>query len=130
MSDLREWLAERCVDVAVVSFAPPEQLRAYQRRWNWPFPIYADPGRALYAAIGLERLGWLSLISPRTIRRYLRLMIAGHTPSHASGEDVRQAGGDVLVNDQGAVVWMHRGRCPADRPTSSQIRAAVESTAR
>src|SRR5436309_2474464 len=96
-------------ELVAVTQARPPVLDAYLRRHPRPFPVVADPERAAYRAFGLERGGWLMFFRPRVLARYLSLMIRGWLPRPPlAGEDVRQLGGDFVLDGQHRLVFAHR----------------------
>ncbi len=123
--ELGEWLRERGVGVAVVSFATPERLRPYAEARRWPFPLYADPDRAAYGAFKLRRLPWWRVLSPLIWPRYIALMFKQRLRRPPPGEDLYQGGGDFLVLADGQVPYAHRSDDPIDRPTPAALRAAL-----
>jgi hypothetical protein len=109
------------VSVAVISFAGPNTLLAYQQELKWPFPIFADPTRSSYLTFGLERLSWLRVFSPATLKLYIRLLKEKRRPKRYGEADIYQGGGDFLINPNGVVLFAHRSRDPADRPSISKL---------
>jgi hypothetical protein len=101
--------------VLVISF---EEL-ATLRRFGWfrdlPFTVLSDPSRRLYGAFGLQTRSLLRLFDRQTIMAYKRAFVHGHLPS-LRHTDLRQLGGDVVLDRAGDVVFVHRSETPADRP--------------
>ncbi len=110
-----------------MSFSPPALLGAYRRELSLPdeVELYADPGRALYRALGFGRASvarvWLD---PRVWVRYASLLARGRRP-RPPGEDTLQLGGDAVLDARGEVRWTYASRGPEDRPGLAEIRAAV-----
>ena len=104
------------VEVVVVSFVTPERLGRYLQHKPWKFKVLADPDRVFYRAFGLESAGWLRLLRPRVLLKYLELLVRVRVPSMAE-EDVHQLGGDFVLNGGGEVIFEHRSQDPADRPS-------------
>jgi hypothetical protein len=125
VSAQREWFAARGIDVAVVSFATPERLKPYQEIKQWPFPIYADPDRKVYAAFALGRLSWWRILRPRVVWKYLKLVWQGRKIQRSHGADVFQGGGDFLVTPTGDLLYEFRSDDPADRPTVAELKNVV-----
>jgi peroxiredoxin len=119
----------RGVSVAVVSFAEPAKLRPYQEHHNWPFPVLADPHRAVYQAFNLKRLSWFKLFSPSTVGLYFKLMRAGMRPHNYGKDDHYQAGGDFLLDREGRILFAHRSQNPADRPTPAKLLQEIDRSA-
>lgn len=117
MDAARDLFAARGCSVLVVCQAKPEVLTLYLDRQKWHVPIVSDPDRAVYRAFGLERTGWLTFFRPGVVWGYLRGMLKGYgvrTPY--AGEDVRQLGGDFLLDRYGTMVYQYRSADPTDRP--------------
>jgi hypothetical protein len=111
--------------VVVVSFAAPALLRLYRREQGLDeILLFSDEDRAAYAAFGFGRAGvgrvWLD---PRVWRAYAALLARGRRTRSAQG-DTLQLGGDVLVDAEGIVTWIHRSQGPEDRPSITEVLAA------
>jgi peroxiredoxin len=118
--------AELGVRVAVIAFAAPESLAAYQQRQGLDdVLVLSDPERSAYNAFGFGRGSvarvWLD---PRVWRRYAQLLRRGRRlePAH---EDTLQLGGDVLIGPDGRIRWVYESRGPDDRPCVATIRAGL-----
>lgn len=112
--------------IVVVSFAEPAQLVHYQEHHHWPFPILADPERSAYRAFSLKRLSWFQLFSPKTLMRYLKLFREGMKREDYGQDDIHQSGGDFLLDREGNVLFAHRSRNPADRPSAPELLRKIE----
>ncbi|MGH7170289.1 MAG: SelL-related redox protein [Gemmataceae bacterium] len=109
-------------EVLVVSFAPPPLLALYEREQALPFPIVADPTRAVYQAFGLECTSWREMLRGGVLWRYLRLMLRGWSPKRMNkGEDVLQLGGDFVLDECHRLVYAHRSAEPTDRPPVAEL---------
>lgn len=93
--------------------------------------VLCDPERAAYAAAGLGRVSWMRVwLDPRVWWRYVRLIARGRRPRRPeTGEDVLQGGGDAVLDPDGRLVWVYRGRGPADRPRVDDVIRAVRKAA-
>ena len=111
-------------EILIVSFVQPQRLRQYLSVHPWPFRVFADPSRGVYRALSLGSATWSQLLRPRVIVRYLGLILRGRMP-HMAQEDVHQLGGDFVLDRTGRVVFEHRSRDPADRPSVSELLDAV-----
>jgi alkyl-hydroperoxide reductase/thiol specific antioxidant family protein len=122
-------LRARGVHVVAISMSRPETLTRYRASRPLPFPIFADPERKVYAALGLGRTSWARFLRPGVIWRYLKMVAAGAKVRRVpEGEDALQTGGDFLVAADGRVLWEYRSDDPTDRPTVEQL-LAVRSVA-
>ena len=111
-------------EIVVISFVGPERLSQYLKAHPWPFRVLADPSRSAYRAFGLGSATWMQLLRPRVIARYFGLIFRGRMP-HVAQEDVHQLGGDFVLDRTGRIVFEHRSRDPADRPSVEELLAAV-----
>ena len=101
-------------------------LVRYQELHQWPFAILADPDRRAYEAFALPRLSWRQVFSPATLKLYFRLLRQGKKRQVYGREDLRQAGGDFLIDRAGSILLAHRSRDPADRPTPEQLLREID----
>jgi peroxiredoxin len=116
----------RAVAIAIVSFSEPAKLSSYQDHHSWPFPILADPDRTAYQAFGLRKLSLLRVFSPSTMRLYFKLFLEGMRPRNYGKDDFYQSGGDFLIDHRGDVLFAHRSRDPADRPTAAKLLEEID----
>ena len=126
MTSCKSEFDRRAVAIVVVSFAEPAKLRPYQAQHHWPFPVLADPNRTAYQALGLKRLSLFRVFSPATLRLYFKLLWEGMRSQNYGKDDYYQSGGDFLVDHGGKVLWAHRSRDPADRPSASKLLAEID----
>lgn len=126
MQQSKEAFEKRGVLIAVVSFAPPEKLVVYQRQRNWPFPILSDPERSAYMRFDLGPMSWLQLFGPATLKLYARIMLKGRRLQYYGKDDYRQGGGDFILDRRGNLLFAHRSRNPADRPSAQTLLEAID----
>ena len=126
MKSFKDEFARRGVSVVVVSFAEPARLIEYQEYHNWPFVILADPDRIAYHTFSLKQLSWLRMFSPSTLALYFRLLREGKRLKRYGNDDYSQGGGDFIVDGEGNILFAHRSRDPADRPTVSRLLAEID----
>ena len=99
-----------------VSFEPRERLFQLNRMLQLPFPLLSDPERDVYRAFGLGRGSLLKIFSPGTILAYIRLLAQGNW-YHFGRSDLRQLGGDFVLDVLGNLRFAHRSGAPHDRPS-------------
>ena len=87
-------------------------------RW----PLMVDVDRELYRAYSMHRARWRDLWGVATMRVYAREALDGRLPRWPRADTVQQ-GGDVLINPDGIVRYLHVGRGPADRPSVEHLLA-------
>ncbi len=112
-------------EVAVVTFAAPDELAPYRRHLDLPFPVLADPDRALYRRFGFPRASFRAIYGVGTLRMYARLLRQGRR-LRLPQQDTRQLGGDVVVGPDGRIVEVFRPRSPDDRPSVAELLAALD----
>ncbi len=98
-------------------------LAANQIEW----PLLIDRDRRLYKWYGMESAGWWALLNPVSILRYVTILFHG-VKMGMPGEDVKQLGGDILIDPKGIVRMHYISQGPHDRPTPQQIFGEVKSS--
>ena len=116
--------------VACISFAEPPLLAAFERELKLGVPLYRDPSRAAYEAFGFAR-GSIARVwmDPRVWASYASLLARGRR-FHRAQEDTLQLGGDVVLDAELRVRWIHHSRGPEDRPSVERLIAALPAPAR
>ena len=109
--------------IAVITFVEAPLLRAFASELRLDeVPLYGDPDRRLYDALGFGRGSvarvWLD---PRVWLRYARSLRRGGRLPRRPAQDTLQLGGDALVDADGRVVWLYRSRGPEDRPAADEV---------
>ena len=128
MAGRREDFQTIGVELVAVSMSPPVGVAAYLAVHPGPVPIFADPERQLYVALGLGRTTWLRLLRPAVVWKYLKMIVRGGKVRRVPvGEDALQLGGDFLVGPDRRVLWAYRSADPTDRPSADAILAAVRA---
>jgi peroxiredoxin len=114
--------------IAVVSFARPEHVKAFADRLGHPFLWLADPNRSSYQRLGPRRQGVGAIAPPRVIWGYIRLIIGGKMwrPEQL---DVAQMGGDFVFDREGNLTLSHVSASSDDRPSVGSVMAAFRRAA-
>ena len=111
-----------------MSMTSPAGVAAYLAAHPIAVPVLADPGRQLYAALGLGRTTWGRLMRPGLVWKYLKMVVRGGKVRRVpAGEDPLQLGGDFLLGPDRRVLWSHRSADPTDRPSADAILATVRT---
>ena len=121
MQAARKEFEEQGVNIVIVSFAEPERLRRYQRVHAWPFTLLADPRREAYSHFGFKPLTWRRVFSWPAMRVYAHLLWRGRKIESYGRDDYFQSGGNLLIDGEGRLHFVHHSRDPADRPKVSQL---------
>ena len=114
------WLSEHNVDVLVVTFQTLDFARRYAQQWQIPWPVVCDQNRELYRHYGMRRAGWWTVMGPQSWWGYIRLLLAGRKLELPT-DDIRQLGGDVLIDPDGIVRFHHVTANPIDRPDVAKM---------
>ncbi len=110
------------VDALAVTFTPAVRLKSFEQEMALPFPIVSDPDFAGYKTFELGRAGVLKFLRPDVIWRFLRMMFGGWKPRMpTAGDDVRQLGGDFLLDAQGRLRFAHPSSDPTDHPSNAML---------
>ena len=122
MSARRDELPGR---VLAIGFAAPPSMAAYERELGLGVPLYCDPERTLYRALGFGRASvprvWLD---PRVWARYAALLARGRRPRRPQ-QDALQLGGDAVFDADARLRWLYSGRGPEDRPGVDELIGAL-----
>jgi len=113
-------------EVVAISFEPRDRLFQLTRQLQLPFPVLSDPERDVSAASGLAQGSLLKIFSPKTVWTYVKHFAKGRRYEHAAS-DWKQLGGDFILGEDGTVLYEHRGRTPADRPTVESLIERLDS---
>ncbi len=112
-------LAEHA-DVKVVTFDSAEMARDYRSKFDLKWPLLLDPNFDLYRNYTMDKGSWWALGSPRQIASYLVDIFSGTLPGK-QGKDIRQLGGDIVIDPQGIIRLFHPSQNPHDRPSAKEI---------
>jgi peroxiredoxin len=118
--------------IFAVSFEPPEEVRSFLAYEKQPFPILADVERRGYAAFGFSALkGWrqYKVANLSTIRVYAKgILFHGHMWRFRRHQ-MAQLGGNVVIDANGIVTYVHASSDPSDRPPPEVLVQAVRRAA-
>jgi peroxiredoxin len=108
----------------LVGMGTPAQCRSFIRQFEVPFPIIADPERALYQQFHLERMSPLRVLSPATMVKGVAALAHGHLPGAPQG-DVLQLPGVFVIGAGDRVCRAFAPADPAGHPSPDDILKAV-----
>ena len=112
------------IEVLLVTFESPEMAAFYVRDAESPWPMMLDSQRQLYHQYGMERGGFWQVMGPHSWWGYIKLLARGRRLKSPTG-DVRQLGGDVLIDPEGVIRFHHVTSTPIDRPEVPAILEVV-----
>ncbi len=120
-------LPDDLLQVLVISFGNTEAIEGFRARLGLPFPVASDPDQKAYRDYGIGKTSFWGLWSPRVFWNYFKLVLRGRKLQHSpEPEDVHQLGGDILLDENGKILFVHVSRSPVDRPAARRILEALE----
>ena len=128
MREFDQEIANLQGQVAVISFASPDRLKAFAERLGDPFLWLADPERRSYRHLGLVRGSVGAIAPPRVLWGYVRFLLGGRSwrPEQL---DWAQMGGDFVFDGAGNLTLRHTSSSSDDRPSMSAIVSALRLAA-
>ncbi|MBU4152970.1 MAG: AhpC/TSA family protein [Proteobacteria bacterium] len=124
MRDRKNELSTKNIKVVVVTFEASSLARRYMEETRLDWPLIVDTNRDIYRAYGMLDASFWDIWGPSTWLAYLKEILRGQLPKRPSN-DIRQRGGDVLIDPKGFVRLHHIGTGPADRPKVDAILQAI-----
>lgn len=122
LNDMHAELADAGVCLVGVGGAADYQAR-YLMEHGIEFPLLLDPQHSLYTALDVRRIRWWMLLHPVTWRNYL-LAARRARQGRITGHPL-QAPGLAIVDTDGTIRFLRRGKTLGDYPTIETIRSAV-----
>lgn len=119
-------LKRRRIAVVVVTFDQEAMARHYVESTQLSWPLLLDAEKELYRAYGFEKADLWAIYGPASIWHYLKLLAGGHKLKRP-GKDLRQLGGDVIIDPAGMVRYHFASESPHDRPTVENLLNVVDA---
>lgn len=117
------------VQPIVIGNGTPLMAEAFVEESGLDVPLYTNPGREVYEALGAKRPGVLALLHPRLWWNGLRVALRGFWPRRTQG-DAAQLGGVFLVRQDGTMPFAYRSDLAGDHPSNDELRRVVREAAR
>jgi hypothetical protein len=115
-------------EVVLVGSGTPAFARAFAEDFHIEAPLYVDPMRRTYRALGMGRPGILRLLaSPKVIAAGLRALRGGFRQGAIRG-DPYQLGGVLVVRRSGELVFRHVAEDAGDHPDLGEVVRAASRT--
>lgn len=113
-------------DVLLVTFTNPENLPAYQQRYDLSLPVVVDADRSAYRAFGLGRGSVARIWGLRAAKRYIEIFRShGFQNPGRVTDDTLQLGGDFIIDPDGTLIYGFWGDGPDDRPSAQELLDAL-----
>jgi hypothetical protein len=119
----RAHIRERGAELVFVGNGSRPHARAFREDLGIAAPVYVDPERRAYAALGMKRgLGPLAALA--TARNSVRALRAGFRQTGVRG-DAWQLGGVLVVRPGGKVAYRYLSAAAGDHPPVDDFLAAI-----
>lgn len=119
--------AERTTSLIVIGCGQPEAIRDYAANTKCTFPIYADPDRRIYDALGMKASLDMGSRRPKyqsnnTVANAIKSIIQGLSSGANAfkGGNFAQMGGEFLFDDN-RVTWCYRMRNTRDHTEITEL---------
>ena len=90
-----------------------EEAARFKTKYRSPHPFISDPQQHLYRDLGFPRGTLSQLLGPRVAAKALRVMLQGYGQGRPTA-DARQLGGAALVEQDGRIAWIRKGKDAAE----------------
>jgi hypothetical protein len=116
-------IRERGAELVFVGNGSRQQARAFREEFAIAAPLYVDPERRAYAALGMKRgSGPVAVLA--AARNSLRALRAGFRQTGVQG-DAWQLGGVLVVRRGGVVAYRYLSGAAGDHPPVDEVLAAI-----
>ncbi|MGE3414062.1 MAG: SelL-related redox protein [Dehalococcoidia bacterium] len=122
-------LSRAGVGVAIIGNGTPLMAQAFVEETGLDVPLFTNPGREVYEALGARRPSAVALLDPRVWLNGARAVARGYLPRRVQG-DAAQLGGVFLILPGGSIHYAYRSERGGDYPANAAILNAVESLPR
>ncbi|MFN5291383.1 MAG: AhpC/TSA family protein [Planctomycetia bacterium] len=103
--------------VVAVTFSPFGDALKIQNELRLPFPVVSNPSRSLYLSLGMEKIRWIDFLNLKLASEGWKKVCRGWWPSFGYDKsDLRQLGGDVIVDKQEKILFQFISKSPEQRP--------------
>ena len=113
----------RGASLALVAVGAPSAIGPFREATGVTAPVFVDPTRATYGALGMRR-GARTYLSTAFVRNMLRAVRSGLHVTGIAG-DVWQQGGVLVVRPGGEVLYRSLAATAGDHPPVTDVRAAL-----
>lgn len=124
MREITPQLHEAGAELVIVGNGSTQFAEGFVAEYEVATPVYTDPSRELYDALGTRRAGFLDLFRPRLWRNALRARRKGFRQHEVLG-DGRQLGGVFIVLTDGEVAYRYLSGVAGDHPDPQEVLVAL-----
>lgn len=112
-------------EVLVVTMGTPQQAARFRAKLKTELTLLADAQRKAYQAYGLRQGTWQQVIGPKVWFALIKGMVRGGAGKPVG--DIWQMPGAFVIDRQGIVRYAHYPSHQAERPSSKELLAVLES---
>ncbi|MGE3960622.1 MAG: SelL-related redox protein [Dehalococcoidia bacterium] len=112
------------VQPVVIGNGTPLMAEAFAEETGLSVPLYTNPGREVYHALGAKRPGVTTFLNPRLWWNGFRTVLHGFFPRPPKG-DAAQLGGVFLVRPDGSMPYAYRSDLAGDHPSPQELLRVV-----
>ena len=112
MRDVYPEIQRQGAELIAIGNGQPQFVQGFIEDESIPFPVYTDPKRVTYKALGFTR-GIGATFKLATLKSGIRAASAGHR-QHALQGDPWQQGGLVVVSTMGDILYHHINKDAGD----------------
>lgn len=107
-------------EVAVIGNGTPFMAQAFVEDYAFEVPVFTNPERDVYLALGAKRPSWFFILNPRFYINSLRVLKQGYRQGKTQG-DKAQLGGVFIVLPNGDMPYAHRSEIAGDIPSNERV---------
>ena len=111
---------EAGAELVIVGSGNPSMAGFFAEDYHVTTPLFTDPSREIYRALGAKRPTWAALLNPRLYWNGLRVALRGHWPGRPQG-DLAQLGGVFIVLPNGDMPFAYRSTVAGDLPSTKCV---------
>jgi len=117
-------------EVLAVSFADPDTVERYREFLRLPFPVGSDEPKKFYDIWEMKQGSWFQVFHPTVLAKYAKLIWNGARRGRANqNDDLKQMGGDFVVNKEGIVTFAFSSPRSSVRPPIDTLMTELENAA-
>lgn len=121
LRDFTPQFAAKGLRLVVIGNGSVQQAAAFAKEAKISFPLYTDPRRTTYTALGLHRsIG--SVLSFGLLGRAAKALAGGHHQSMVRGDAWQQGGAFVIAPGRG-ILYAQRSQSPGDHADPNELLA-------
>lgn len=128
LKDVMPRIEAQGVQPIVIGNGTPIMAQAFVEETGLQVPLYTNPGREVYAALGAKRPSALTFLNPKLWWNFLRSLAKGNRPKQVQG-DAAQLGGVFLVKPGGGMPYAYRSDLAGDHPSNEELLRVVSGVA-